>query len=229
MESWISKLSGIIISDAVVLLISCNLSHEFDKTGSSQSNISLPKRSFDATNIFKSVNEWADPKKDQKVADKITKGLDRTNKKLESLNAKLDKKIAKAKEKRNAVRVNRLTSQKDINTKAITTNNQTKTYLKDMNKRDDSDKGINNIKYTFKVLPLHERNGKTGIVNGVVTISVIAGNLGNQAHEVTHGADIGQHRVPLLGGLLHLDADGIKRFEIRGYQAQFAADPRSMP
>jgi RHS repeat-associated protein len=156
-------------------------------------------------------DEWADPKKDQKIADQIAKGVDKANAKLEKQNAKLDSKIEKATAKGKTDKVNTLTAQKNNNTQAIGLNNKTKDHLTYM-----ASKGDNVPKFTFEKV-----SGEVGgtEIRGDKIVMEVTNSLGNQVHEVSHGFDkspIGTH-------------DGEEGGEIRAYQAQYSADPPSMP
>ena len=156
-------------------------------------------------------DEWADPKKDQKVADQIVKGVDKANARLEKQNAKLDSKIEKATTKGNTDKVNTLTTQKNNNTQSIAINNKTKDHLTYM-----ASKGDNVPKFTFENV-----SGNVGgtEIRGDKIVMGVTSSLGNKVHEVSHGFDkspIGKH-------------DGEEGGEVRAYQAQYSADSGSMP
>lgn len=126
-------------------------------------------------------DEWADPKKDEKIAAEITAGLKAENKALEKQNARLDRRIDKAQAKGNINKVGRLTSRLERNSDAIQINNSTMDHLEYM-----GSKGDNVPKFTFETTS--GNSGSTDI-RGDVIVMTVASRLGSKAHEVSHGWD----------------------------------------
>lgn len=154
--------------------------------------------------------EWVN-KKDEKIAAQIEKGINKANAKLEKRNAKIQQRIEKASSKGQTDMVNRLREEKDAISEAIGINNRTKNHLAYMGKKEA---GV--PKFTFE-----NASGNEGFteVRGDKIVMSVTSSLGNRAHEVSHGWD----RSPVG---IH---DAEEPREVRAYQAQYAADPTSMP
>jgi RHS repeat-associated protein len=155
-------------------------------------------------------DEWVDPKKDGKVARQIVKALDKQNASLVKQNAKLQGQIDKANSKGDIKKADALEQKQLRNTVHVMLNNNTKDKLAKMG--DPTEK----TKFTFQAAT--GIKGGTQATGGAVVMSVLP-SLGNRAHEVEHGYNIG----------IRKKWDGEEKGEQRAYKAQIAADPTGIP
>jgi hypothetical protein len=163
--------------------------------------------------------QWADPKKDQAIADRLQKGIsDRLkteNGNLKSANdrvSRLEGKIAKDGSSKGLE--NRLASAKGDVASISTTISDLNSSSSELNQMGDANVAQ---KFDFNELPAGSEVGNTGKdANGVITMDIVGD--ANAIHEATHG-------FQLYKGTMSSDA--LER-EVPAYQRQFSFDPNSV-
>jgi RHS repeat-associated protein len=163
--------------------------------------------------------QWADPKKDQAIADRLQKGIsDRLtteNGNLKSANervAKLEGKIAKDGSSKGLE--SRLSSAKADVASISTTISDLNSSSSELTTMGDANVAQ---KFDFNELPAGSEVGNTGKdANGVITMDIVGD--ANAIHEATHGFQIFKGTM---------SSDALER-EVPAYQRQFSFDPNSV-